>query len=279
MNIGICQKTGRIYSGNTSHGIVLSPTPTVSPCKFVTDKTNLHTGPDKNNLQESYMFLEEFYDPKSRVRRGRIFKAWGSQPQTWRSDNQAVYGNFDTYGHYSIWSNYHNKGQKHIYVLLGDQKRFSIWKIIDLEVIATGEEMITLKALSSLGLIPELIEKVIPPDELPLIQDKLNILLDDMYTASCESVVDCCREAATAIIGAFVKRPEKDLGKLVNCLSTPEHPFRIAHKAAGIINDLHPRRKTAETRSRDLRRITDEDAQLAIHCVTTILVEFGWGRW
>lgn len=276
MNIGITGN-GSILYGSTSNSVTLPVGTLVSSCKFVTNKHELDIGPDTSNPTQGYMFLEDFYDPKSRVRRGRIFSAWTSQPQCWRGPN-VVYGNFNSYTRCSIWADYYNRGHKDLYVMLGDEKRFTTWKLIDLEVIATGEEMLTLKAISNFGLLPELLDKEIPADELPLILNKIAMVVDDMYTASSESVVDCCREAATAIISAYTGRSGKDLGTVYKDLAKIDPPRFLAKDAANIINLFHSRRKTAEIQQ-GRRRITDEDAQLAVQCLGTILVELEWGRW
>jgi len=279
MDLGVCKATGHVYVGSVDSGIALSPTPMVSHCKLVSEKLDCHQGPDTEYPTEGFVFREDFYDPKSRIRRGRVYAARSSQPHVWRAPNRAVHGEFNTYSHCSIWAKFHNQSRKHVYVLLGDERRFTVWTLVDLEVITSGEEMVTLKALSSFGLLPELLEAEIPNDELSLIKESLEKVVNDMYTASAESVVDCCREAVSAIVGAFVNQPAKDLGVLVSLLGDKPYQRMLAQNAASIINRFHPRRKTSEIRGKDLRRITDEDAQLAVQCLGTILVELEWGRW
>jgi hypothetical protein len=53
--------------------------------------------------------------------------------------------------------------------------------------------------------------------------------------------------------------------------------------AAGIINRLHPRGKSAEQekqarQGRQLRDVCDEDAKLSISLIGFLLREFEWGR-
>lgn len=277
INLGVCKNTGQIFEGQPELARKLFPAPMVSACKLVTDKSQCSSGPDLSDWPSTYMFREDFYDPKSRIRRGRFYQSGTSLTEYWRVDG-VNYGMTNTYHRSSIWAKFHCNGRKHIYALLGDEKRFTTWKLLDLEVIATGEEMITLKAISSFGLLPELLEKQIPSAELALIKESLDKVVDDMYTAAAESVVDCCREAATAIISAYTGHSGKDLGTVYKELANTKPAKYLAKDAANIINLFHSRRKTAEIQQ-GRRRITDEDAQLAVQCLGTILVELEWGRW
>ena len=277
MELGISKNDGRILMGRSHSCYELSPIPMVSPCKFVADKKDCAEGPKIGNSVTGFMFLEDFFDPKSRIRRGRIYQAHNSQPHQWRLRDGSEL-ECETYGRASVWAQYLRGGEKHLYVLLGDERRFTVWKLVDVEVIATGEEMVTLKALTSFGFLPELLQSVIPQSGDNILR-ALDQVANEMHTASADSVVDCCREAASEILAAFTKQPNNDLGKLVALLGKEPYTRRIAHKCAGIINDLHPRRKASEQRSKGLRRLSDEDAQLAVQCLGSILVELEWARW
>ncbi|MBG56796.1 MAG: hypothetical protein CMK46_00725 [Porticoccus sp.] len=280
MELGVCTSTGKIIEGRVSSGRELSPAPMVSPCKFVKDKSECTQGPITSIPTEGYIFREDYFDPKSRIRRGRIYAAYNSQPHSWKASNTyGVTGRFNTYGDYSIWQQVYQPTKSHIYVLLGDEKRFTTWKLVDIEVLATGEELITLKALTTFGLLPELLHTEIPENQLPLIQKKLAMVVDDMYTASSESIVDCCREAASAVLGAYLEKPNKDLGTLKNLLAECTPPKNLAKDLANTIGLLHSRRKSSEERGKGLRSVTDEDAHLAVMALATILIEIGWGRW
>lgn len=279
MELGICKDTGRIFEGRTTSGRELSPAPMVSPCKFVKNKNDCRQGPSNNFPTEGYMFREDYFDPKSRIRRGRIYGAYSSQPHVWRVSNNSRLDRLFTYGHHSIWQQVHQPTKSHVYVLLGDETRFTVWKLVDIELLASGEELITLKALTTFGLLPEILEPEIPPDALSLIQSKLAMVVDDMYTASSESIVDCCREAASAILGAYLGFPNKDLGALVAALSKEEPPKNLTKNLADSIRLFHSRRKSSEQSKLGLRTVTDEDAHLCVMALATILIEIGWGRW
>lgn len=280
MELGLCQDTYQIYEGTSGYGRLLDPAPVVSPCKIVTNKAECDAGPINNNPTEGYVFREDYFDSKSRIRRGRLYAAFSSQPHTWMVPMLGrEIGRMNVYGRYSIWGQFINQGHQTLYLLLGDQRRFTVWKLVDVEVVASGEELITLKALTTFGVLPELLESEIPEQELELIKSQLGKVADDMYTATADSIVDCCREAATALLGAYSAKPDLDLGQQKNHLSKSIPPKHIAVNMADTLARLHSRRKTAELKSRGLRPITDEDAQLAVSCLGMIMVELGYGRW
>lgn len=280
MYIGIDSENGRILEGTSiTSGRILSGMPLISPCKLTVDGSDLCEGFGSTDVIDRIYFREDFYDPRSRIRRGRLYKACDHFNQPWLIIGGGTTRHMETYGRHSAWLYSQQNNQKKIYALLGDKNRFTRWLIVDIEVIHTGEELITLKALTSFGLLPELLENEIPVANLSVIKNKLQQLIDDMYVASAESTVDNCREAASAIIGAYVDQPHKDLGKLISSLGEAPHQKRVAASAASVINLFHPRRKTSEQMKLGLRAISDDDAQFAISSVGLILVELNWGRW
>lgn len=280
MDLGVCTSTGRIYAGSIHDGMLLDPSPFISPCKIAVNQDELRQGPDAKN-PFGHMFREDFYDPKSRIRRGRLYSnvGGGVQPQSWRQSHGSALGRFNTYFRGSIWHQFYRGNKRSLYLLLGDEERYTRWKVIDVELLASGEELITLKSHSVFGSIPVLLECEIPQADLSLINKKLDHLLDDLHSAGAESVVDDCREALSAILGSFLDSGDKDLGALVNELGKLQPPLNLARDMADAVKILHPRRKSNEQRARGLRQITDEDAQLAVIALPTVLVEIGWGRW
>ena len=277
MNIGFCTSTRRAFAGEFYHAVELPPSVMISPCKITTEKKECSSGPESRNRIDELIFREDSFDPRTRIRRGRIYAAFESQPHTWRTLTGEEHSRCNTYTECSIWNQFLQEGKRDLYVLLGDKVRYSVWKVIDIEMNVGGEEVVTLRALTTFGLLPELIESEIPEQDLEFICRSLDLVADEAHTASADSVVDGCREAASAIVGAYLQQPAKDLGKLANALQA-EKKF-LAGNAASLINLLHPRRKASELRGRGLRRLCDEDAQLAVQCLGTILIELGWGRW
>jgi hypothetical protein len=161
-------------------------------------------------------------------------------------------------------------------VLLGRDKRFTIHTIIDVEVIATGEDLVTLKARSGLGVLPVVDESKLPEEHARRVQESLSAFADEAHRASPVSVIDRARDAASQILIAHYK-VAKDLGDLGKKLEQDEQV--IAAAAARIIARLHARAKPSVQEGRSLRAVREQDAQLAIQCVGTILCELGWAEW
>ncbi|WP_334078441.1 hypothetical protein [Microbulbifer sp. M83] len=283
MNIGLDKHRGKVYEGISNYGRELSPPPLISRCKLVTDKAQLAGGVDYENEFDGYIFREDYFDSKSRIRRGRFYMPSNYLTQQWKDERNphADLGDHSTYTYHSgsLWSKFGRESLRDVYVLLGERQRYTVWKLVDMEVIFTGEELHTLKALTNFGVLPELLEGEIPSYALPLIKDTLDKVVDDMYMASAESIVDHCREAAAAIVSSFVEKPGKDLGKLVQPLRELPTPLNLAANAADTLAKLHSRRKSSEIQRHDFRRIQSEDAQHAVSSLGLILVELGWGRW
>jgi len=202
-----------------------------------------------------------------------MYQAGDSQPRQWR-DELGAECRADTYYHHSIWWTLQEKRRENVYLLMGDRERFTAWRIIDLEVIASGEELITIKSIRSFGMLPRMIDGGITSKS---ISDALSTVEDDIHIASPESIVDRCRDAASAVLGQYLNMPTKDLGELVRFLE--KEPKRIALSAARIIKDFHPRVKPNEKVKHDLRPLTEEDAALSVSCLGTVLVELGLAEW
>ena len=108
----------------------------------------------------------------------------------------------------------------------------------------------------------------------------LEILAEDIYRAGPESVIDRARDAASAILSAYVVDKgladvTKDLGKLVGVLGQLPRDDRpnICATGGDIIAILHPRAKPSEQAQRPLRPIREQDAELAVQLVGTMLCD------
>jgi hypothetical protein len=51
---------------------------------------------------------------------------------------------------------------QHTTIALGIQEAMTLWRVIGIEQISTGEDLVTLKARSNLGVLPNLSESEIP---------------------------------------------------------------------------------------------------------------------
>jgi hypothetical protein len=247
------------------------------------------------------LFREDAFDPVSRIRRGRFYEAGNSQPMSWhvyphpamtyetrqmgpmgvlRKELHTFFGN-------PIVSNEVRKhGDQQMLVILGAEDSFTIWAVINIEKMATGEELVTLKARQGIGALPRLNHEAIPEAGRENVLTALDKLTEDIYRAGPESVVDRAREVATAVLSAYLRERENvnpglDLGKLIVKLSAAGEDERksIVINAANIVRLFHSRGKTAVQEKLPVRPLREQDAELAVQCVGTILCDLGWADW
>lgn len=169
--------------------------------------------------------------------------------------------------------------------MMGSETASTIWIVINIETILTGEELVTLKARQSFGVLPEVVWGMIPDLELATIREALQTLEDDYHIASPESVVDRANEAATRIFNAYLKiknkEPQDSLHKVIIELGKlgREDKKEVAKNAADIVRLLHGRTKYAVQKTHNVRSICEQDAELAVQCIGVMLCDLGWARW
>jgi hypothetical protein len=297
MYLGIDRDTEIVFEGNGFYGAhVVWPSPMLTPAKFISAFENKIQPAiyDASGVTD-YLFREDTFDPITRVRRGRFYKRYQAQPENWTvmisppltargfmQDKKAL-----TYFSCPNADIVTISDTSQQLIVLGTADAFSLWVIINKELIYTKEVVVTIKARQSLGALPE-INWGLVPDSSGLVKEKIESLVDDVYRAGSESVVDRAREAATAIISSYLQSEGvtdasgKDLGALTDLLDkrNGKHVQRILRCAAEIPQRLHSRAKHAEQEKRDeLRPIRDQDAALAVQCIGVMLCDLGWAEW
>jgi HEPN domain-containing protein len=288
---------GFIFEGDSEYGAHLVwPLPVMTLAKFVGESEDI-LAPASGNEHPHYYFREDFFDPVSRIRRGRFYNATGGA-NGWRvmqSLNVFIPGRIETDGLINItassyrpyWLSNDRNAEKDL-VVLGKSNAFSIWTIIGIEAISTGEELVTLRARQSLGALPDVYWTKIPIDHRNKVEESIKTLADDYRRAGPESVIDRAREAATAILSAYLQSKGdnsasgKDLNDLVKKLVASAKPNeqRILACSAEIAQRLHTRGKNAaKEQFDDLRPIREQDAELAVQCVGVMLCDLRWADW
>jgi len=295
MFIGIDRDSEMVFEGNSYYGAhVVWPSPMLTPAKFISASDN-QVQPARYDTYTDYLFREDTFDPVTRVRRGRFYKSNQTQPERWTvmiSPPISASGLLQDKSAFTYFScpksempAFDDEIQQ--LVVLGTSDAFSLWSVIDRELIFTREVVVTLKARQTLGALPE-INWGLVPDSSGLVKEKLDSLVDDVYRAGSESVVDRAREAATAIISSYLQSvgvteaSGKDLGALTDLLDkrNGKHVQRILRCAAEIPQRLHSRAKHAEQEMRDyMRPIRKQDAELAVQCIGVMLCDLGWAKW
>jgi len=294
LNIGIDRNQGLVYEGTGHYGRAVWPAPIITPARVVfASEGPLIAESSSGSITSACRFREDFYDPISRIRRGRFYFAQGTQPTEWfvqphpalpfeaaNADRRELRKSLENFHGESIWHKYIQGKREQPLVLLGRDDRFTVWTIINIEVVSTGEELVTLKGRSGLGVLPVIYADKIPASFCARVQETLDAFVDEVHRAAPVSVIDRARDAANQILLAHFGASGKDaleLGALANRLE--DEKLIIGASAAKIIARLHARAKPVERERRVLRAIREEDAQLATQCVGTLLCELGWADW
>lgn len=294
MILGIDRNQGLFYEGTGRYGRAIWPAPIITPAKIVFESD----GPMRPEISSDHItsvcrFREDYFDPIARIRRGRFYFAEETQPVEWflqphpalpfessSSDKNHLRKSLDTFQGKSIWHKFIKGRHEQPLVLLGLDDRFTIWTIINIEAISTGEDLVTLKARSSLGILPIIDHKEIPEQFHAKIRESLDAFADEVHRSAPVSVIDRARDAASQCLLAYFDlagSSARDLTALAKKLEDNEKV--IAASAAKIIARLHARAKPVERAKRPLPQIREQDAELAAQCVGTILCELGWADW
>jgi HEPN domain-containing protein len=297
MYLGIHDTTKIVYEGDSKYGAHhVLPIPLLLPAKFSPTK-EIRICPDSLDTHgmPKMLFREDSFDPVTRIRRGRFYKQSGDQPSQWHVmmsppfvasaglEPQRVF----TFESCSSPDFPPLSDAEQQLIVLGSTNGFSIWTILSKECIHSREFFVTLKSRQSLGVLPEIDWSKIP-DKNNQVRGKIESLLDDIYRAGPESVVDRTREAATAILSTYLQdqgveeAKGEDIGNLIKLLNKKngENCQRIVACAAEIPQRLHSRGKNAEQEAREnLRILQEQDAELAVRCIGVMLCDLGWAVW
>ena len=295
MNLGIDKNHNLFYEGKSHWGHAVWPSPVVTRAEIITEpEGRLHPEDRRNLVADRMVFREDSFDPVTRVRRGRFYKAGDRQPSEWhvqvhpavpnealRADQGIIKKSLDTYYGHPIWHQF-SKCRKQPLVLLGVEDRFTIWNIIAIESISTGEDLVTLKSCSSFGILPEVESSKIPQSSRKAVMESLHTFVDEVHRAAPASVIDRARDSVSQLLLTYFDlhgENAKDLGALIKYLEHKDRQKMIAVAAAKIIARLHARAKPVEKTKRSLREICQQDAELAAQCLGVILCELGWADW
>lgn len=241
-----------------------------------------------------YRFREDSFDPIARIRRGRFYLSAQQQLMQWARCSHhpgfpldaidphvhAKSKSLETFHGNPIFYQHIQGKQELPIVLLGVDDRFSAWTIINVEAIATGEDLVTLKARSSFGILPLVDESKIPEAFRAKLHEALGTFVDEVHRSAPASVIDRARDVAVHALLAFYnlqKDDALDLGKLIKRLESDGRI--IAENSANIIARLHARAKPSEQARRDLRPVREQDTDLAVQCVGALLCEIGLAEW
>jgi len=304
--IGIDSNTWLVYEGVSNYGHGVWPTPVVSIATLITGDTDWEKLPSSPHLDKAKLvFREDSFDPVTRIRRGRLYQ-WGDGclQQTWYftphpaepmdRDHMTMDGRLNR----TLWTYRPAQSFSSLFpnilraqLVLGTKSAPTVWQVVSVETVASGEELLTLRARSSFGALPELIEEDIPEGAKTEVLATLAHVADGAFRSSPVSLVDLCRAATTVVLAHWLEStgdaPDNvhflDLGALLKAFEKQQgNPDTNSPSAAGsairLLQRFHSRGKPNEQKRYNTRPPTEEDAQLVLGALGFLLREVGWAR-
>jgi hypothetical protein len=307
MFLGIDDNSHLVYEGYSpavGHPVDPSPIITQAWLSYVGDDPCIGLSESAHARGYRQVFREDMFDPVTRLRRGRLYQISESVPEKWRVSPHPKSGT----GHRVASAGFHRDGlvekdligfdplfvsdnfgafrSRPVVVALGTKGFSTLWRLIEIERISTGDELVTLRATSSLGALPMLHRQALPAADSVRISGIFELLASDVHRSTSASIVDHCRDLASAVLFARLRvlDPEcraLDLGDLIKKFESTEElkAYGTLISSAQIINRLHPRRKPSEQERRQIRPLHPQDAEYAVLAASTILCELGWAYW
>ena len=290
MMLGLDERTKQVYEGDSYTGYGVLPLPVLSLATIIREEADFGALPIGSDLfKADLLFREDSFDAVTRIRRGRIYKAYPDQPSDWRVISHALFDGhtsgeqrklvtFDTRSVVSSRADFDRA-----LIALGTRDAYSLWRVVSIERTVNGEDFLTLRARSSLGVLPELIESKVPPQQLEKVRETLSKLAEAAYRAGPESIVDRAKDAAQWAVGTWLadQRDEqdlrkKDLGKLAAALDG--EATAVLQGVSKALARLHARGKPNVQEEKGSRDVTEDDAEFALATIGLLLREIGWAR-
>ncbi len=305
--IGIDQDTSLFYEGSLSlYGHAIWPSPFMSIAAHVGALSDWKRDVGFVRLEDAPMlFREDSFDPVARVRRGRLYiRRTDMNPAPWRVQRhpayatsgqsnlsgQNVYVGADARGFiqtrlmtFQSWTASADLFSKRrdAVLVLGSGDRAAIHPVLDVERLATGEELITVRTRPSLSGLPELIVALLPEQHVAHVIEQYEKAANSAFRDDAESVIDRCREAATAALNAE-RLNSSDVQKAADLAVLGkffvDQGKEVLGNAALILARLHARGKSAEQIKRGTLPPCDADAESAVTLLGLIYRELRWTR-
>ena len=230
----------------------------------------------------SYMFKEDSFDATTRIRRGRFYRRAGDA----RTALARRHDGPDIHPWIQAFLAEDSRPSARL-AAIGVED--SLWRILNAERISTGEWLVTLKARSGAGLLPEVDADKVPELGRTEVMEAVDHMVDVAHRETPSSIVDVARNTAALLLTVYAaalesqpeeqrKILEKDLGKICGYFGQKDElkDSKVAIAVGDILARLHPRNKPGERRRLKLRPITEEDATFAVSAVGLLLHEFHW---
>lgn len=298
MHLGYDSDTGHVYQGANAPEYAVVPPPLLTQARLLESLADLDALP--RGLHQSsldWVFRDESFDSITRIRRGRLYEPrpeaqphiilTRGHPADQFSSARRGESLSKRLFHYRPCQTLLNKNRAGhgMELALGQTKSWSRWRIVQVELMVGDDVLVTLKALTAFGVLPDLQLDAIEQQHREPVQRAVDRVLDSAFRESPISVIDQCRNAAVVLLGRWMvshgateNTLELDLGMLVRRVR--EEPFSLAAVAgvAEMIAKLHPRGKANEQEPKGYRLAQEEDAEASVHVIGFILRELQWAR-
>lgn len=299
--IGIEVDRRLFYEGSGNYGHGVWPSPFVSIASTLRADWTTADLPSSADLGHAKLvFREDYFDPVTRIRRGRFYVNPGMQPQEWHVQTHPAFreevGQKDYQGNlvkrlysfqlWSAFSEFRSPTSSRL-VALGFADAFTLWRVIDIERIVTGEDLVTMRARSPMGVLPELSPNAIPRVGRDKVLETAEKVVDAAYREGSEAIVERCRHAAQAALGVWMdtrygeeKWRTVDLGQQATRLATEPNDTKpvVVANIASTLARLHVRAKPNEQVLYGSRALVEEDGEAAIKLLGLMFREFNWCR-
>lgn len=228
------------------------------------------------------VFLEDYFNSSTRIRRGRLFVRDGLD--TWRASGVSRFPHHDTSNAADVFRV--NRAYRTADTLLkpgaevdlGNSGASSRWLVVLMERIGLESCFVTLRSKSQFGVLPELIVSEIPAPSRRDVLASIEAVVETAPIQAPQAVIDACRNAACNVISAQhpASNPDgkKELGPLVRYLV--DHEMQAQADAGDLIRSLHSRAKPNAAASHGTRPVSRNDAELAVGALAFLLQDFGW---
>lgn len=296
MYLGIEQHTGLIYEGTGNPDIPVIPMPSVVHAKFIEQPADWTSLPGPSEAF-GLVFREDSFEAVSRTRRGRLYqKMEGTQPEQHTVSahpydrgllpgyDKATRKSLHVYMSCTDILHKPNQGQG-LVLALGSSRGASAWRVVQTEALYSGAVMVTLKALSVYGILPELDAEKVEERFRPAVAQALARVLDSAFKESPGSVVDNCRDAMQAILSSWLAQNgsadtviENELAKIAATLEAAPHERICVGNLGKVCAKLHSRNKSNAQRQKGYRPIVEEDAELALQALGFTLRDLNWSK-
>ena len=248
-------------------------------------------------MQDHYVFLEDYFNSSTRIRRGRLFEK--DARNNWMAsavsrfphqDLSNISNTFNVNRAYKAANLTLKIGRE---IVLGDNNAESSWSVVLTEKTGLDGHYITLRAKTFLGVLPDIDPDKIPENNRNDILQAIEAVVASASNLAPQSIIDACRNAASHMISAkfTASNPtgKKDLGALVkwligeaklkSCTDAADAVlYLLEAETSHLINQLHSRSKPNAAATLGTRPVTRSDADLALSAVAFLIQDFGWAN-